>query len=618
MNQYKLLTVLGTCLLAAFLSQCALEEKKEEEATATTSSTGYDYGHLIGSYKVPSGAAEDLVFSGNYAYVAAKTGGLHVINITSGSYVHNIPRGSGETWDVTLYGSYLFIANRAGGVPVYDISGVNDSSAPALVTTITPGFNVDSVAVNADGTRLAVGGASGKIRLYDISDKASPSALGNNPTHTLSTGKNVASIAIKGNTIFAGDADGKLIPIDVSTVGSPSQGTIYESTAIPGKNAWGLGITLSKDKDHLYYSNWGAGFIILDIAAPATPKEIGRFVLGDGVYDSFVDGNRAYLANSFGGVGVVDISDPGNINLVGSRVIVNYVNDGGINKKLNPHGIWYHNQRVYVADNSAQTMSIIITDETSLANESPPATVEQGGSVTDKGTYSYGEVVDYILTGTASDVAVSGNYAYLAAKAYGVHVIDISNKENPVLKKTINTNGSAWNLEINGSNLFIADRDNGVVVINVSDPPNASILTTINLNINVIDLTINSNTLYAVGGDGTNGFLKIANISDLNNVATTGSYQVTGTSKAGSSVGFHNNHVFYGAADGRLYALNVSNPASISESSNYYNAGPAGHEPWGLGVTIDGGNNRLYYSDWGVGLVSVDISNTASISGSNT
>ena len=33
MNQYKLLTVLGTCLLAAFISQCALEEKKEEEAT---------------------------------------------------------------------------------------------------------------------------------------------------------------------------------------------------------------------------------------------------------------------------------------------------------------------------------------------------------------------------------------------------------------------------------------------------------------------------------------------------------------------------------------------------------------------------------------------------------
>lgn len=371
---------------------------------------------------------------------------------------------------------------------------------------------------------------------------------------------------------------------------------------------------MDRDRSRLYYSNWGAGFIILDISSPSAPVESGRFMTGDGVYDSAVNGNRAYLANSLGGVAVVDISTPGNIQLVGGGYIKNTVLSGGINKSINPHGIVYDNNRVFVADNSGQTLAEVIVDESSLADAPAPSTNETVGPMEDFGSYNYGALVDYLLTGTAEDLLVSGNYVYLAAKTYGVYVIDVTDPERPTLKKRIDTAGNAWNLALSGNTLFVADRENGIAVIDVTDPPNAALSSTVNAGINVYDLAVNGSTVYAVGGDGTDGYLKILDLSTLASPLELGSYKITGQYKAGSSCAYYSNHLYYGAADGRLYAFAVQDPAQIVlQTNSFYDAGTPGHEPWGLGITIDSGSGTLYYSDWGAGLVSVDIKDPAAM-----
>lgn len=594
-------------LLIAACSGGSLQDAGSNSSSSDSSSsaTGYDFGHLYDYSVLSQGAAEDLVLVNGRIYVAAKTGGVAVYDIAGSQWVQTIAT-TGEAWDVTAYHSWLFIADKSGGVPVYDISGVT----PQLLDTINPGFSVDSVAVNSNGTRLAVGGASGKLTLYDISNKSSGVPLGGSgQTHILSTGKNISSIAIHGSFVFAGDADGVLIPVDLSDPATPVEGTAYQASAVPGHDAWGLGLTIDRVNNRLYYSDWGAGFIILDVSTPASLVEIGRFMTGDGVYDSAVNGTRAYLANSFGGVAVLDISDPGNIQLVGGSYIKNTVLSGGINKTVSPHGIIYDNNRVYVADNAGQTLAEIIVDETSLAGLPAPSTNETVGPLPDSGSYTYGQVVDYLLTGTAEDLIVSSNYVYVAAKTYGVYVIDISDIDRPVLKKRIDTAGNAWNLSVSGSTLFVADRENGITVIDITDPANAALNGTINAGFNVYDLDVIGAMIYAVGGDGTDGILKIFDYSTPDNVIEAGSYRFTGQYKAGASCAYYSNHLFYGAADGRLYAFDVQDPASIIRKTNsFYNSGIPGHEPWGLGITIDKTNGTLFYSDWGAGLVSVDIS----------
>lgn len=563
-----------------------------------------EWGSLIDAYLLDGGYAEDLALQGNYIYVAAKSGGVRVINKQSGQVVHHLSSAD-ETWDVCIFQQTLFVADREGGTRIYNLSGVSDSVPPALLATISPGFSTVSLAVRSDRLVLAVGGGSGKIRLYDIANLSAPVPLAGE--FSTPAGMNISSLGLHSNQVFAGDADGRLYSYDVTAPASPVQSDLYEATSIPGHSAWGLGITLNASGDRLYYSDWGAGFIILDISDVAQMKELGRFMTGDGVYDSYVVSDRAYLANGWGGLAVVDISDPQAMYLLGYEVIKHKVSKSGFDYSISGHGVWYEAGLVFLADNAAQSIALINVDEAPLAGLQPPAETSSSDNLPNQGTYSVGELIEYVDLGTAEDLLIQGSYAYVAAKDYGVYIIDISNPEIPVLLKTLNTSGTAWNLALSGDYLFVADKGNGITVIDINNPAQASIVKVIDPGIYVADLVVEGGWLYAGGGDGTDGYVKILDISDIQNPVVVGSYQVTGMYPACSSLGKNGDYLFYGAANGNLLALNITNPAGIILADTYYTPGTAGHEPWGLGITIDQTNSVLYYSDWGAGLAAVDI-----------
>ena len=74
--------------------------------------------------------------------------------------------------------------------------------------------------------------------------------------------------------------------------------------------------------------------------------------------------------------------------------------------------------------------------------------------------------------GFSRGVAVSGNYAYVAAETAGLQVIDLSNPANPQRVGGYDSSGIALGVAVSGTYAYLADANNGLQVIDVSNPAN--------------------------------------------------------------------------------------------------------------------------------------------------
>lgn len=68
------------------------------------------------------------------------------------------------------------------------------------------------------------------------------------------------------------------------------------------------------------------------------------------------------------------------------------------------------------------------------------------------------------------DVRVSGNFAYVAASAAGIVVVDVSNSAAPAVVTTFDTPGTAVDLAISGSHLYVADESGGLRILDITTP----------------------------------------------------------------------------------------------------------------------------------------------------
>ena len=115
------------------------------------------------------------------------------------------------------------------------------------------------------------------------------------------------------------------------------------------------------------------------------------------------------------------------------------------------------------------------------------------------------------LPGTAYNVDVLGDYAYVAAGSEGLQVVDVSNRENPNLVASFDTAGNATDIKLVGNVAYIADGNAGVVLIDVTDPVNPSLISTFDTAGTAQDIQINLQTLFVA--DGVSG-VEIIDVSD--------------------------------------------------------------------------------------------------------
>src|SRR6185436_12656351 len=74
------------------------------------------------------------------------------------------------------------------------------------------------------------------------------------------------------------------------------------------------------------------------------------------------------------------------------------------------------------------------------------------------------------IPGYANNVDVSGDYAYVAAGAAGLQVVDISDRKHPAIVASLDTDGVAIDVRVVGDFVYVADGQAGLQIVDIANP----------------------------------------------------------------------------------------------------------------------------------------------------
>ena len=180
----------------------------------------------------------------------------------------------------------------------------------------------------------------------------------------------------------------------------------------------------------------------------------------------------------------------------------------------------------------------------------------------------YGDFVRVIgqtlVADKALDIAVSGDYAYVAAGwGFGAghfYVLDISNPSLPAVVGGLETPGVATGVVISGPYAYVSHEASGVIVVDVSDPTSPAISANVPLASAAGSIAVSGAHLY-VGCSGNQARVDVVNISNplapvhVGSIGIASFALVSDLAAAGSRI--------YAAANGLgLAIIDISNPST--------------------------------------------------------
>ncbi|MFT4939232.1 MAG: hypothetical protein ACI88A_002268, partial [Paraglaciecola sp.] len=149
-----------------------------------------------------------------------------------------------------------------------------------------------------------------------------------------------------------------------------------------------------------------------------------------------------------------------------------------------------------------QAGSAIVTVENNGRSLEVPVTVE---------SFQASGISSLTFTGTGVDTDVQGDYVYIAASTGGMHIVDVSDKENPNLVSTFNTTSSALDVKAQGNIAYVAVGSAGLDVVDVSDPMLPVLLSNIDTGGSAVDLAVQNGYVFVATGSGG---LEIIDVND--------------------------------------------------------------------------------------------------------
>ena len=251
------------------------------------------------------GYANNVDVSGNFAYVAAGSAGLQVVDVSNPAAplivgAHSTP---GNANDVRIVGNTAYVADGSAGLTLLDVS---TPGAPAIIGNVdTPGEAQDVMVI---GNRAYVADGAGGLQIIDVGNPAAPAILGS--IATLGPAKGVD---VSGNlaVVAEGSPSSAVTVFDVSNAASP---TLLGSVALPGGEPKDLVVR----NNQAYVAAFTGGFQVVDFSTPTNPRIIGGLPgsspLGFVPRDVQLSGRFALAAEQLfpNVVPIVDVSDPAN------------------------------------------------------------------------------------------------------------------------------------------------------------------------------------------------------------------------------------------------------------------------------------------------------------------
>ena len=494
-----------------------------------------------------------------------------------------------STYGVAISENYAYVVYNTGGLQVIDIT---DPENPVL----TGGVDLRSARCVAVLNNYAyVGTWYDGLQVIDITNPHNPVIISN----IESPGHPVFGVSVSGGYAYIAVLDGywNLQVIDIS---SPSDPVLTGGVSIPGA-AYGVAVLGS----YAYVAALNSGLQVIDITDPENLDIVGSVYASDGSARGVaVSGSYAYVADQENGLLVIDIIDPENPDIAGS------VYTSGA-----PMGVAVSGDYAYCADfylglqisDVSNPVNPILTgwvdtpnyaaDVTALGSYAYVADGTGGGlQVIDIADPAIPVIVGSVATlGTALGVAISGDYTYVADGTSGLHVIDITDPENPVVVGSIDTPNYAFGVAISGSYAYVADGASGLQVIDISHSENPNIIGSVDTPDNARGIAISGN--YAYVADQENG-LQVVDIADPETPFIAGNID---TPDYASGVAISGNYAFVADQASGLQVIDTTNPYNPVLIGSLRTLVAA------RGIAISGG--YAYLADHYGGLQVIDISN---------
>ncbi|MFH1844874.1 MAG: hypothetical protein ABIF77_16915 [bacterium] len=205
---------------------------------------------------------------------------------------------------------------------------------------------------------------------------------------------------------------------------------------------------------------------------------------------------------------------------------------------------------------------------------------------------------NYDTPGTARDLVIAGDYAFIADDGSGLQILDITDPANPGFLGSFDTSGRAFGVAIAGDHAYVADYGSGLVVLDISDPTNPIYAGGWDMpgdmfrNVAVVGD-------YAYMADRSSG-LQIMYISDPTNPVPAGNYNTSGWAY---DVVIGGDCAFVADLSSGLQVIDISDPLNPFLLGSLDTPGSA------RGLTVVG--DYAYMADGGSGLQVIDISDPA-------
>jgi len=260
----------------------------------------------LGAFGI-SGGSKNVAVAGDYAYVAAGSAGLIIVNVSNpespvlvGSYTARTAN------DVAVSNGYAYVASggNADGTNGLLVLNVLPPSAPARAGFLKTAGAARGVAIQGNYAYLADG--LNELVMINVSNPAAPSQAGK----SASVIRNFADVFVSGSSAYiAMDTDVKRYNISNPASISHTAAALGGYTGDDVLCVHGNGTVLA--------AAVGAKGVSLLNPNTANLVNMPKLIPGDGLYDTagtasgvFVSGNYVYVADGGNGLVVLDISTP--------------------------------------------------------------------------------------------------------------------------------------------------------------------------------------------------------------------------------------------------------------------------------------------------------------------
>lgn len=405
-----------------------------------------------------------------------------------------------------------------------------------------------------------------RLLVLDVTNPAQPVVAGQSDVLPDS----IHSVAIVNGYAYVAAGEAGVFVIDVA---NPRQPTVVGSVA-----AIASAMQIVVADDYAYVAEMqgsqagrlvNGGLRILHLTDPAHPTPIGFAEQSGGFFRIAIASHYAYAVGS-GGLHIFDIGDPNHPAQVGvypdapdadDIALVDhyaFVLDVGVAKRFE------HTLHIVDVSNPAEPVEVKALQEQQIG--SPSRIVAVGHylyltpsplAILDATNPLQPRQVGYYDTaGPSADIALSGDYAYLASHhGHSLTIVNVAHPEQPTAVGFFDVPKIVNDVAVVGQYAYIADGEGGLVTVDVSDP-RAPVEVGASTRFLAWGLAIQGDYAYVAGDIG----LRIVSIIDPLHPTEVGSVRI-GTEGA-FRVTVAGNRAYVTAGENGLYVIDVSNPTA--------------------------------------------------------